>query len=94
MCRSLEKRGDGDRERDRDRPGFKGPFGLLRSRRTKKVKMDYQQIIITNIQNCIRMLFLGPIQLLYEFSRIDQGPNRKSLAGSNQYPTSTVAENH
>ena len=40
MCGSLEKRGDGERqterERERDRPGFKGPFGLLRSRRTKK----------------------------------------------------------
>ena len=44
MCGSLEKRGDGDRQRDRqterqtdrDRPGFKGPFGLLRSRRTNK----------------------------------------------------------
>ena len=35
MCGSLEKRGDGDRQRDRDRPGFKGPFGLLRSRRIK-----------------------------------------------------------
>ena len=30
MCRSLEKRGDGDTQTDRDGPEFNGPFGRYR----------------------------------------------------------------
>ena len=46
MCGSLEKRGDGDRETerqtDRDRPGFKGPsvsFGAVGPKRQKSQKI-------------------------------------------------------
>ena len=58
MCGSLEKRGDGDRQTereretkrqtDKDRPGFKGPFGLLRSRRTNKHDL-YELCIIRRV---------------------------------------------
>ena len=47
MCGSLEKRGDGerqrDRETDRDRPGFKGPsvsFGAVGPKKQAKMAQN------------------------------------------------------
>ena len=45
MYGSLEKRRDGDRQRDRDRPGFTGPFGLLQSCKIKNMKNILAKVI-------------------------------------------------
>ena len=69
MCGSLEKRGDGERQRDREterqRPTWiQGSFGLLRSRRTKKRKRHVLTLPKTKFHAQNKKLYIRVLQTL------------------------------